>query len=225
MVKQPTHNRSSAGSIPAWPTIFIMENITVKTGIVKIASVVLAASLLTFGAVNNTYAGVQGVNTNGLSSEQIAQLDRQAQSMKSDPAAVSTKVRHEAEAWGELGTNMGKAMVGAARELGVAANEFAVTPLGTVVVGITAYKIIGRDLLGALVGSLILIFGYTIGFWMLLTNRWSTIQYEYKPILWGAFERRRILKISSDEDTTQVRVVVGSAILGITTAIALIVIF
>ena len=175
--------------------------------------------------VSAAHAGVQGVNTDGLTADQITQLNQQARSMKSDPAAVSSKVRQEAEAWGELGTNMGRAMVGAAKELGVAANEFAVTPLGTVVVGITAYKIVGRDLLGVAVGSLILVLGYSIAFWMFLTRRWSNIQYEYKPILWGAFERRKIVKISSDEDTTQVRVVTGGLILLISTFIGLVVIF
>lgn len=189
-----------------------------KKGIVTL----LAA--LAFG-VSAAQAGVQGVNTNGLSSDQIAQLNQQAQSMKNDPTVVSSKVRQEAEAWSELGANMGKAMVGAAREVGVAANEFAVTPLGTVVVGITAYKIVGRDLLGVIIGTLIIVFGYSIAFWMFLTRRWSNIQYEYKPILWGAFERRKIAKISSDEDTTQVRVVTGALILLISTVIGLVVIF
>jgi hypothetical protein len=145
--------------------------------------------------------------------------------MKSDPAVVSSKVRQEAEAWSELGSNMGKAMVGAAKELGVAANEFAVTPLGGVVVGITAYKIVGRDLLGVIVGSFILLFGYSVAFWLFLTRRWSNIQYEYKPILWGAFERRKIVKISSDSEDTQVRVVTGAIILAVSTIIALVVIF
>lgn len=189
-----------------------------KKGIVTL----LAA--LAFG-VSVAHAGVQGVNTNGLTDDQIAQLNQQAQSMKSDPAAVSSKVRKEAEAWGELGSNMGKAMVGAAKELGVAANEFAVTPLGTVVVGITAYKIVGRDLLGVIVGSFILLFGYSVAFWLFLTRRWSNIQYEYKPILWGAFERRKIVKISSDSEDTQVRVVTGAIILAVSTIIALVVIF
>ena len=189
-----------------------------KKGIVTL----LAALAL---GISTAHAAVVQVDTSGLSTEQVAQLKQQAQSMKSDPANVSAKVRQEAEAWSELGANMGKAMVGAAREVGVAANEFAVTPLGTVVVGLTAYKIVGRDFLGVIVGSFIMLFGYSIAFWMFLTRRWSNIQYEYKPILWGAFERRKIVKISSDEDTTQVRVVTGAIILGVTTIIALFVIF
>ena len=183
----------------------------------------LSALALAVGIASTAHAA--GVDTKGLTPDQISQLNQQAQSMKSDPAAVSSKVRQEAEAWGELGSNMGKAMVGAAKEIGVAANEFAVTPLGTVVVGITAYKIVGRDLLGVAVGSLILVLGYSIAFWMFLTRRWSNIQYEYKPILWGAFERRKIVKVSNDEDTTQVRVVTGSLILLISTIIGLVVIF
>jgi hypothetical protein len=175
--------------------------------------------------VSAAHAGVQGVNTNGLTADQITQLNQQAQSMKSDPAAVSTKVRQEAEAWGELGTNMGRAMVGAAKELGVAANEFAVTPLGTVVVSITAYKIVGRELLSVAVGSLILVLGYSIAFWMFLTRRWSDIEYEYKPVLWGAFERRKIIKIRNSDDATQARVVTGALIMLISTGIGLVVIF
>ncbi len=77
-------------------------------------------------------ASAQTIDTSGLSKQQMMELATKAAEMKS-PSNMSAEVRREAAAWGELGANMGKAVVGAAREVGVAANDFAQTPLGVVV--------------------------------------------------------------------------------------------
>lgn len=190
--------------------------------IVKLCSIVAVTSALAVGIAN---AAVVQVDTSGLSTEQVNQLKQQAQSMKSDPANVSAKVRQEAEAWSELGANMGKAMVGAAREIGVAANEFATTPLGKVVVVMTAYKIAGKDLLGVVFGSIIMVFGYSLALWIFFTRRWSKVKYEYEPMFWGAFKRARIISTETDEDVATTKVVTGGIILALTTFISLIIIF
>lgn len=191
----------------------------------KLLGATVMATLLTVGMPTKSYAGVVQVDTAGLTTEQVNQLKHQAQAMKNDPATVSAKVRQEAEAWGDLGANMGKAMVGAARELGIAANEFATTPLGKVVVVMTAYKIAGRDILGVFVGSFIMLFGYGVAIWMFITHRWSKVKYEYEPVLWGAFKRNRIVSVETDEDTAQIKAVVGSLIILLSTLLGLVVIF
>ena len=161
-----------------------------------IAMLALVASFNTIAATQTT------VDLSKLTPEQRAQITQQVKELSSEPTNVSATIRQEAEAWGELGANMGKAMVGAAKEVGVAANEFSQTPLGKVVVFITAYKIIGQDLLGLIFGTFVLLFGYSCAIWIWATRRWSDVTYEYEPILWGLMKKARVVKCETDRDTT-----------------------
>ena len=167
----------------------------------------------------------QSIDVSKLTPEQVAALNKQVAEMGSQPTNVSASVRKEAEAWGELGANMGKAMVGAAKEVGVAANEFSQTSLGKIVVFLAAYKIVGQDVLGVIFGTLILIFGYSLAVWLLTTKRWSKVEYEYEPVLWGMFKKSRIVKIDTDSDTVTGKLIVGAGLLVLTTVVGLNTIF
>jgi hypothetical protein len=79
-------------------------------------------------------------------------------------------------------------MVGAAKEIGIAANEFSQTQLGKIVVFIVAYKIIGQDILRVGLGASVILFGYSLALWILLTRRWSDVTYTYEPALWGVVQ-------------------------------------
>ena len=165
------------------------------------------------------------VDVSKLTPEQVAHINSQVSEMTKDPVNVSATVRKEAEAWGELGANMGKAMVGAAREVGVASNEFANTSLGKVVVGIVAYKVVGKDILGVIFGSLILVIGYSLAIWLFTTHRWSDVQYEYEPVMWGMYKRQRVVKSHTDSDVVTGKVISGLILLAMTTLIGLKTIF
>jgi hypothetical protein len=184
-----------------------------------VALMVLCASSTVFAAKQAS------VDVSKLTPEQIAQINNQVSEMTKDPVNVSATVRKEAEAWGELGANMGKAMVGAAREVGVASNEFANTSLGKVVVGIVAYKVVGKDILGVIFGSLILLGGYSLAVWVFTTRRWSDVTYEYVPVLWGMYTKQRVVKSHTDSDVSVTKVLAGGAILALTTLIGLRTIF
>ncbi|KAI9549461.1 hypothetical protein GHT06_001861 [Daphnia sinensis] len=88
---------------------------------------VLASLALLFAT--SAFSTTSTVDVRNLTPEQVAQVQKQVSELSSTPVNVSASVRKEAEAWGELGANMGKAMVGAAKEVGVASNEFAQTGL------------------------------------------------------------------------------------------------
>ncbi len=165
------------------------------------------------------------VDVSKLTPEQAAQIKQQISELSSSPANISSTVRKEAEAWGELGSNMGKAMVGAAKEVGVAANEFSQTSLGKVVVFLAAYKIVGKDFLGVIFGTFILIFGYGLAIWVFTTKRWSNVKYEYEPVLWGMFKKARIVTISTDDATITTKAFVGCAVLVLSTLVGLNTIF
>ena len=183
-------------------------------------------AILALSIASTAFSATQSsVDVSKLTPEQIAQINKQVADMQAQPANISANVRQEAEAWGQLGSNMGKAMVGAAREIGVAANEFGQTSLGKVVVGIVTYKVVGRDILGVIFGSLILVFGYGLALWLFTTKRWSDVQYEYEPVFWGMYKRQRVIKSHTDTDVVTTKVLAGGALLLLTTVVGLNTIF
>jgi hypothetical protein len=184
-----------------------------------LVSLALLFATSTFSAFGST------VDVSKLTPEQVAQVQKQVSDLSSAPVNVSASVRKEAEAWGELGANMGKAMVGAAKEVGVASTEFAQTGLGKVVVAIVAYKVVGRDILKIVFGSLVLLVGYSIAFWLLWTKRWSKIEYKYEPILWGAFNKKYVTSIYPSDTATSNSMGLGVLTLLVSTFIGLMVIF
>lgn len=144
----------------------------------------------------------QNLDLRGLNERQIAELQAQVTKMKS-PENISATMRQEATAWAELGANIGTAMVSAAKELGIAANEFSQTGLGKIVTVIVVYKVLGREILGVIVGSAILLVGGIFTIMIFRSTKFNTqVQYQYVPVLWGMFNRRRVVKLETDGDYT-----------------------
>jgi len=178
----------------------------------------------------------QSADTRGLNDAQQAEINLQIAKMKADkakgivegvPAAnISETVRTEAAAWGEMGTNMGRAVVGAAKEIGVAANEFAETPLGKVTVGVVVYKLIGQEILGVVVGCSILLFVYMLAGYLLFRARFaSRVEYETKPFLWGLWQRRALKSYEESDDWKITRLIIAAVVLIIGSWIGLATIF
>lgn len=168
------------------------------------------------------------INTRDLSEEQIAQLALQAAQMKNGTGTGGTSetIRREAEAWGELGANMGRAAVGAAKELGVAANDFIQTPAGKITMGVVIWKLIGEDILSVLVGGSIFIVGYALAFYMFFFARYADyVKYDTRPILWGLMNKRYVVEIREDDENRIVRVVIACVATVMTTIVGLVVIF
>jgi hypothetical protein len=171
------------------------------------------------------------VGTVGLSEAQKAELEVQAAKMRQDALAqksgdiknVSATVRSEAEAWGDLGSNMGKALVGAAKEVGVAANEFAATPLGQVTVAVVVYKVIGQSVIGVLVGVFILLAGLSVAIYLLKGQALYTrsVEYEYKPFLWGMWNRKVIKAIELECDAAAVKLLSAGVVSLVTLIVSL----
>lgn len=152
------------------------------------ASIVRFVLLCSFALSLSVNAQI--INTENLSSQQINQLAEVAANMRKDPVNISEKVRDEVQAWTDLGQNIGRATVGAAKEVGMAANEFAQTPLGIVTISIVVYKLVGEDLLSLIFGSLLILFGSTFGIYSSRNGYNRT--YEYKPIIFGMFNYKMI---------------------------------
>lgn len=148
-----------------------------------------------------TYQDPNKVDISGLSEEDKQKIAAQIEASKKvekTPENISTTARKEAQAWGELGANMGKALVGGAKEIGMAANDFASTPLGKVTVAIVTYKLIGRDIIKFFIGTAILIVGYTVGIKLLFKFKHAT-NFEYHPRLWGLYNKKVVTKYETIE--------------------------
>lgn len=133
----------------------------------------------------------------------IAMLDdMNKQAAAKNPKAPNTSevVREEAAKWGELGTNMGRAAVGAAKEIGMAANEFVSTPLGKVTMGIVIYKVIGKDIIKFIMGFSILVFFFTTGHYFLRMKRYSgTVEYATVPTFFKLRTKQVVVKGQTNE--------------------------
>lgn len=127
---------------------------------------------------------------------QVADLQKQA----SNPTNISTSLRNEASQWGELGANMGRATVAAAKEVGLAANDFAQTPLGKIIIAIVVYKIIGINILHVVYGVIILTIGLGLSLYFILKSKYSEVEYENIPVLWGLYVRRVVKNGHKDCD-------------------------
>ena len=182
----------------------------------------LAAAMMVLSFSTAAVAEESYVDTQGLTAEQKAELQLQVVKLKTgaqDPAKVSENVRKEAEAWGDLGSNMGKAVVSAAKEVGVAANDFAQTPLGKVTVAVIVYKIIGQAALHLIFGTLILLFGWSMALYMLVFVRFydKNVTYDYKPFLWGMWMRRVKTSFNEEGGNALVRIFIMASIFVVTT--------
>lgn len=152
--------------------------------ILRQASTVLAAIFFSIGM-----AFAQTVNISSLSPEEQAAIKKAIEAQNSG-MGVSAKLRTEASAWADLGTNMGKATVAAAHEVGVAANEFASTPLGKITLTMVAYKIVGKSLIGLVLGVLTMAFFAGLAIWFVRHGRYLGATYELRPVLFGLYQKR-----------------------------------
>lgn len=145
----------------------------------------------------------ESIDLRGLTSEQKEKLALIRAEMQS-PVSASERLREEANKWGKLGENVGKATVAAAKEVGVAANEFVSTPLGKIVTGIVIYKVIGTEALKIIVGAFIMFFFFSIGLWFIF-RRPVNVTYENVPVLYGMWNRRLVKSQKAADELGEAR--------------------
>lgn len=147
-------------------------------------------------------ASAAPIDDSKLNDEQKAQVQKmitELEAKQADSKNISATAREETEKWVELGGNMGKAAVGAARELGVAANEFVGTPLGKITMAVVVYKVIGADVIGMFVGFGILVFFFGIAIALLRAKKYKNVEYDYKPTFFGMYNKRVVVSGFVDE--------------------------
>ena len=95
-----------------------------------------------------------------------------------------------------FGQIIGSGIGAAARELGIAVDEFSQTTPGRVAMLILVWKYMGDAILGVMVGIPVLVLGMWVGWKMVHRGRQRnyTREYVYVPVLWGLFNRRKLAK-------------------------------
>lgn len=161
-----------------------------------------------------TYAQ-NSLDISKLTKEQAAELASKAKEFSEEnksPVVTAEKVRTEVGEWGKMGANIGEAVIAAASQIGVAANEFVKTPLGKVTTAIVVYKIIGKDVIKIAFGTIV--FTICIMFSIFYARNGREIKYETKErtILWGLFTYDKHIKVSQgsiDGEYATVSVITG----------------
>jgi hypothetical protein len=80
------------------------------------------------------------------------------------PADAEKPAVESVERWVNIGAKIGMAFAGAAKELGVAANEFLKTPAGMITVGLITYHYIGDDVIKLGAAMIVLFVGSIVSF-------------------------------------------------------------
>jgi hypothetical protein len=125
----------------------------------RFAMALVAASLLFVPAMASAQATTAPakVDTAGLSDAQIAEVAATAERLKAETPEDLRNARETVERMNqyvEIGKGLGSGIGAAAKELGVAVNDFAKTPVGKITMALIVFKVAGGQIIGILGGSI-----------------------------------------------------------------------
>ena len=109
----------------------------------------------------SAFAAVE-VDTRGLSDTQKAELVKAAEAMKKDTTPLNNV--DAVDKWVNVGERLGKMMGGAAKEIGVAANDFVQTPVGLMTTGLIVWNYMGGMIVHVVSGWAFLIITFSLLF-------------------------------------------------------------
>lgn len=177
----------------------------------------LAAAAIALAATSvNAELSLNAVDQAGFSKlsaeEQAAVVQMVAAKVKvSQDAPTAARVNE----WVDVGKNIGSGLAGAAKEVGVAVNDFAKTPVGILTMLLIVFHMIGEAIIGVFVGLMVWLIGF--GALRFMIDRIYPITIEYDPEKRTIFGNRvklsEVRSRSWSSEFTFVVVVVASAIL------------
>ena len=162
-----------------------------KKGIFAWLSLVAALLFVTPG-ISAAAEETQAVSLEGLSAEQVKQIQSQVQAARQNASPELSAVSKASE----IGRMLGASLVATAREVGIAVNDFAKSDVGRIVTVVLVWKYIGHDILGVGVGLMFLLAGVPIGLCIARAAYIDQVNKEYAvaTYLWGMFSRRVLVK-------------------------------
>lgn len=145
---------------------------------------------------------------NNLSDAQRAEISHQVavtaetNAKQAAPAAAVLADPKKMDEWLTLGEHMGKMMGGAAKEVGVAVNDFVNTPVGQMTMVLVVWKYMGGTLVHVVGGLLVWALGVLVVGFLYRRMRGTTIEYNKEVRNWfGNHPRVRVQRpaLSSGE--------------------------
>lgn len=133
---------------------------------------IIALMLFSFSAFAGTSQPT--VDLRGLTDQQITALASQANSMKTESA---DKIVDKVDKYVDIGERIGKMMGGAAKEVGIAVNDFVKTPVGMMTAGLILWNYMGGMIVHVVSGWAFLIISFSLLFWY--SRRASDLTIEY----------------------------------------------
>lgn len=128
-----------------------------------IAILMMCVSTLAFAG--NTTDSVNGAGFNKLSESEKAEIIRlvaEKAATKKDQGAFSNITEDKVDRWVTLGTNIGQGLAGAAKELGVAVNEFSQTSVGKLTVALIVWHMLGEQIVHVFAAIMIWVVGFAV---------------------------------------------------------------
>lgn len=160
-------------------------------------SLIFAAALLfavpSFAQEKNPCANLAEA-TRDLSSMQVQTLLESCRDSASAAKISELASPEKASQWAEAAKGFSEAIGIAAKELGIAANDFLDSPAGYLLAIILLFNYAGDTILSIFVGlpfSLLTLYGW---FYIVRAAARTDVKYEFVPVLWGLFRRRRVVE-------------------------------
>jgi hypothetical protein len=126
-----------------------------------IAIVALMFGVNAFAAL--TTDSVANAGFSRLDESQKAEIIKQIADASSKNGSATVPSEEKVEKWVKIGSQIGQGLAGAAKELGVAVNDFSKTPVGQLTMVLIVWHMVGGVIVHIVAGTLIMI----IGLWFL----------------------------------------------------------
>ena len=128
-------------------------------------AIMLATCSITVATAGNNTDSVHAAGFNKLSETEKADIikmvaEKATQNDSRQDSKSALVVEDKVERWVKIGSNIGQGLAGAAKEVGVAVNDFAQTPVGQMTMALIVWHMIGAQLIHLFGGVLIWIVGF-----------------------------------------------------------------
>ena len=110
----------------------------------------------------NTSDAVNSAGFSKLSEAEKAEVIKMVADKASQKDVIPSMTKDKVEKWVKIGSNIGQGLAGAAKEVGVAVNDFATTPVGQLTMMLIVWHMIGAQLIHVFGGIMIWIVGIAI---------------------------------------------------------------
>lgn len=124
-----------------------------------IAICLMAFSTMSFAAL--TTDSVSNAGFSRLSETEKAEIIKQIADKATDKASVTAPSEEKVEKWVKIGSQVGQGLAGAAKEVGIAVNDFAKTPVGQLTMMLIVWHMVGGVMVHIFGGIMIWIVGLT----------------------------------------------------------------